>query len=242
MPSFRSNRSERHTSASLSPSSSRVGSTIDAAWSGYAIPGLRSSKRFVHGAPMFSGDPLLFELRVGLAGVRSRCTTYAYNGDGLRMTKGTTQYSWDTQSKLPLMLVEGNDAYLHGPDGWPLAKITGTTITYLAHDEQGSTRLITDDAGTSSAPPTTIRGESSSQPPEPPSLLATKHNYATPKPGSSTSERATTTRTPKHSSQATLSTAAAATPTTTSAPTPSTAGISTAPSAGRASVGVRVMH
>jgi RHS repeat-associated protein len=78
--------------------------------------------------------------------------SYTYNGDGTRTSKtvsGTaTAFVYDPNGALPLLLADGTDYYLYGPDGQPLEKITGTTPTYLHHDQQGSTRLLTDTTGT----------------------------------------------------------------------------------------------
>ena len=41
----------------------------------------------------------------------------------------------------------GSDDYIYGPGGQPIEKISGTTITYLHQDQQGSTRLLTDATG-----------------------------------------------------------------------------------------------
>jgi len=80
--------------------------------------------------------------------------SYAYNGDGLRVSQaisGTTTYmAWDTAEELPLLLSDGTNSYIYGPGGLPVEQInisTGTT-TYLHHDQQGSTRLLTGSAGT----------------------------------------------------------------------------------------------
>jgi RHS repeat-associated protein len=77
--------------------------------------------------------------------------SYAYDGDGLRMSKtvnGTkTAFAWDETGSLPLMLIDGSDSYIYGPYGLPLEKITGTTPAYILHDQQGSTRLLTNARG-----------------------------------------------------------------------------------------------
>jgi RHS repeat-associated protein len=78
--------------------------------------------------------------------------TYAYNGDGLRMTKTvgptTTPFVWDGESGLPLMLSDSTNSYVYGPVGLPLEQITGTTPLWLHHDQLGSTRLLTNTTGT----------------------------------------------------------------------------------------------
>jgi RHS repeat-associated protein len=81
--------------------------------------------------------------------------TYAYNGDGLRMSKtvsGTTsQFLWDAGNRLPLLIKDGSTAYVYGPTGLPLEQINGSTPLWMHHDQLGSTRLLTDANGTSQA-------------------------------------------------------------------------------------------
>jgi RHS repeat-associated protein len=79
--------------------------------------------------------------------------SYAYNGDGLRVSQtisGTTTYmAWDTAEELPLLLSDGTNSYIYGPGGLPIEQISsGGTTTYLHHDQQGSTRLLTGSTGT----------------------------------------------------------------------------------------------
>ena len=78
--------------------------------------------------------------------------TYAYNGDGLRVSQtisGTTSYfAWDTTEGVPLILSDGTDNYVYGPGGLPFEQINGEGhVTYLHHDQQGSTRLLTGEKG-----------------------------------------------------------------------------------------------
>ena len=81
--------------------------------------------------------------------------TYSYNGDGLRMSKSisgtTTQFLWDLASSLPLLLKDGSTAYISGPAGLPLEQVNGSSVSWLHHDQLGSTRLVTDNAGQSQA-------------------------------------------------------------------------------------------
>ena len=81
--------------------------------------------------------------------------TYAYNGDGLRMSKtvsgSTSQFLWDPSGGLPLMIKDGSTSYLYGPGGMPLEQISGSTALWLHHDQLGSTRLVTNSAGTNAA-------------------------------------------------------------------------------------------
>ncbi len=79
--------------------------------------------------------------------------SYAYNGEGLRTSQtisGTTSYlAWDMTEELPLILGDGTNSYIYGPDGLPIEQISsGGTVSYLHHDQQGSTRLLTGSTGT----------------------------------------------------------------------------------------------
>jgi RHS repeat-associated protein len=78
--------------------------------------------------------------------------TYAYDGNGLRSSQKISgvkaQLTWDGVSGgLPLLLYDGTRYYLYGPDGTPFEQITGETVAYLHHDQQGSTRLLTNSSG-----------------------------------------------------------------------------------------------
>lgn len=77
--------------------------------------------------------------------------SYAYNGDGLRMSKtvnGTTSaFTWDQSGSMPLVLAAGSSYYVYGPTGKPIEQISGNTATYLLQDQQGSTRLLTNSTG-----------------------------------------------------------------------------------------------
>lgn len=79
--------------------------------------------------------------------------TYAYDGNGLRASQtisGTTNYlAWDVSQALPMLLIDGTNSYIYGPGGIPIEQISsGGTVSYLHHDQQGSTRLLTGSAGT----------------------------------------------------------------------------------------------
>jgi RHS repeat-associated protein len=77
--------------------------------------------------------------------------TYAYNGDGLRVSKTlsgtTTQQTWDIAEGLPLLLQDGTTSYVTGLGGLPLEQIAGNTTSYYHQDRIGSTRAITDSKG-----------------------------------------------------------------------------------------------
>jgi RHS repeat-associated protein len=79
--------------------------------------------------------------------------TYAYNGEGLRdsqtISGTTTNLAWNMTESLPLILSDGTNSYIYGPGGLPVEQVSsGGTITYIHHDQQGSTRLLTGSAGT----------------------------------------------------------------------------------------------
>ncbi|MBA3808277.1 MAG: RHS repeat protein, partial [Solirubrobacterales bacterium] len=78
---------------------------------------------------------------------------YAYDGNSLRASQtisGTTTYlAWDMTEALPLILSDGTNSYIYGPGGLPVEQInSGGTVSYLHHDQQGSTRLLTGSTGT----------------------------------------------------------------------------------------------
>jgi RHS repeat-associated protein len=79
--------------------------------------------------------------------------TYAYNGEDLRTSQtisGTTSYlAWDMAEELPLILSDGTNSYIYGPGNLPVEQISsGGTVSYMHHDQQGSTRLLTGSTGT----------------------------------------------------------------------------------------------
>lgn len=77
--------------------------------------------------------------------------SYGYDGDGLRASQtvsGSTTYtSWGLAGALPLLLSDGTSAFIYGPSGLPIEQISGEAVQYLHHDQQGSTRMITNAAG-----------------------------------------------------------------------------------------------
>jgi RHS repeat-associated protein len=79
--------------------------------------------------------------------------TFSYDGNGLRAAQTingtTTHMAWDQASeKLPLLLSDGVNSYLYGPEGVPFEQInTKEEASYLHHDQQNSTRLISNTAG-----------------------------------------------------------------------------------------------
>ena len=103
-----------------------------------------------------SGGPttLAYDQANRLVGYGSTAT-YAYNGDGLRMSKtisgSTTQFLWDLSRSIPVLLKDGPVQYVYGPGGSPLEQISGSTVLWLHHDQLGSTRLVTDTSGSNKA-------------------------------------------------------------------------------------------
>jgi RHS repeat-associated protein len=79
--------------------------------------------------------------------------TYAYNGEALRASQtisGATSYPvWDVTEGLPLLLNGGTNNFVYGPGGLPVEQISSAgTVTYMHHDQAGSTRLLTGSTGT----------------------------------------------------------------------------------------------
>jgi RHS repeat-associated protein len=64
-----------------------------------------------------------------------------------------TEYlSWDVSAALPLLLSDGQNSYIYGPNGLPVEQISsGEAPTYLHHDQLGSTRLLTNSSGETTA-------------------------------------------------------------------------------------------
>jgi RHS repeat-associated protein len=77
--------------------------------------------------------------------------SYSYDGDGLRVEKNVaglpTRFVWNQVEATPELLQEGDTAYVYGPEGEAIEQITAGIPTYLHQDQQGSTRLLTDAAG-----------------------------------------------------------------------------------------------
>jgi RHS repeat-associated protein len=81
--------------------------------------------------------------------------SYTYDGDGLRASKTVSgvasQYAWDLSGE-PLVLRDGSLSYVYGPNNRPLEQISASgTVLYFHVDQLGSTRLLTDASGATSA-------------------------------------------------------------------------------------------
>jgi RHS repeat-associated protein len=80
--------------------------------------------------------------------------SYAYNGEALRTSEtigaSTSYIAWDVAEGLPLILSNGAYSFVYGPGGLPVEQINNSSgaVTYLHHDQAGSTRLLTGATGT----------------------------------------------------------------------------------------------
>jgi RHS repeat-associated protein len=77
--------------------------------------------------------------------------TYAYNGDGIRMSKTVDgvqrRFVW-TGVGLPALLKDGTDFYVYGPNGTPIERIASDGSVVQVHaDHLGSVRALTDATG-----------------------------------------------------------------------------------------------
>ncbi len=68
--------------------------------------------------------------------------TYAYNGDGLLVSRNSTRYVWDLASSLPQMLSDGGTLYVPG-----MGQYASATWTYPLPDALGSVRQLADARG-----------------------------------------------------------------------------------------------
>jgi RHS repeat-associated protein len=88
-----------------------------------------------------------------LAGLHApTSSTYTYDGDGLRAASttagGTQQYTWDEAGDLPVVIADGANSYIYGPNDLPIEQISTTGIVlYYHHDQLGATRLLTNSTG-----------------------------------------------------------------------------------------------
>jgi RHS repeat-associated protein len=78
--------------------------------------------------------------------------SYTYDGNNLRQLQdigGTvSNLTWDTAETLPLILSDETNSYIYGPENLPIEQAPKTgEPQYLHHDQQGSTRLITNTKG-----------------------------------------------------------------------------------------------
>jgi len=100
-----------------------------------------------------SGSPtvaLSYDEEGRLIGVGTEIS-YAYNGDGVRVSQTVhgegTHFVWGGSQEAPELLQGGSTSYIYGPGGLPIEQISGETATFPHQDQQGSTRLLTDASG-----------------------------------------------------------------------------------------------
>jgi uncharacterized protein RhaS with RHS repeats len=86
-------------------------------------------------------------------------STYAYNGDGVRVSKqvsgqtnATTRYVWDLASSLPVLLEDGTRRYVWGAKGAGLGlaynvSVSSGAVEVYHQDHLGSVRELTDSQG-----------------------------------------------------------------------------------------------
>lgn len=81
----------------------------------------------------------------------STTASYAYNGDGLRVSKTISglsrSFTWDASGALPLLLSDGAASYIYGVGNAPLAQVTSSGTLYFHQDQLGSTRALTNGSG-----------------------------------------------------------------------------------------------
>jgi RHS repeat-associated protein len=78
--------------------------------------------------------------------------SYGYDGDGLRTSEtsgaATKHLAWDESAGLPLILGDDSYSFVYGPADTPIEQIDSEGhVTYLHHDQQGATRLLTGEDG-----------------------------------------------------------------------------------------------
>jgi RHS repeat-associated protein len=82
--------------------------------------------------------------------------SFAYDGAGMMASRtnglNTMNLVWDLGESPEALLSDGEDSYLYGPGGMTFEQISsGEEPTYLHHDQLGSTRLLTNAEGKTTA-------------------------------------------------------------------------------------------
>lgn len=96
-----------------------------------------------------------YDARGNLSSVTTGGTTVSYqsDGDGLRQSRtvgaATSQFLWDPNHAIPVLLDDGTDLYVYATSTTPIAQIDDGTgaIEYLHSDNVGSVRTITSATG-----------------------------------------------------------------------------------------------
>lgn len=97
-----------------------------------------------------------YDARGNLTSVTTAGTTVSYqsDGDGLRQSRtvgsATSQFLWDPNHAIPLLLDDGTNSYIYATSTTPIAQVDDAagTIEYLHADNVGSVRTITSASGT----------------------------------------------------------------------------------------------
>ncbi len=110
---------------------------------GYDASGNQTSR----GTDTFAYD---HENRLTQSVIGGATSSSVYNGDGLRMSHTVsgqpTNYTWDINSGMPLVLQDGTNTYVYGLDLISATDGTGAQ-TYFTYDGLGSTTDLTDGTG-----------------------------------------------------------------------------------------------
>ncbi|MGH9223752.1 MAG: RHS repeat-associated core domain-containing protein, partial [Acidimicrobiales bacterium] len=97
-----------------------------------------------NGSPANQASPVAVP---GYSRGTTRLATYAYRGDGLRLSKTVAgqskAFAWDESGGVPLVLSDGDWRFVYGPGGRPISQVDAAgNVTYLHQDQLGSTRQL----------------------------------------------------------------------------------------------------
>ncbi len=111
---------------------------------GYDANGNQTSR----GTDTFAYD---HENRLAQSVIGGATSSSVYNGDGLRMSHTvsgqTTNYTWDVNASLPVVLQDGTNTYVYGLDLISATDASGAQ-TYFTYDGLGSATEVTDGSAT----------------------------------------------------------------------------------------------
>jgi hypothetical protein len=100
---------------------------------GYDSRGNRTTVTPATGSVTTVGFNLADELKSWSQGTTT--AAYAYNGDGLRMSKTvsgtTTHFTWDVSAQIPLLISDGATEYVYGPGNQPVEQVAGAPAISL---------------------------------------------------------------------------------------------------------------
>jgi RHS repeat-associated protein len=99
----------------------------------YDTRGNRTTMTPASGSVTNLGFNLADELKSWTQGTAT--ATYAYDGDGLRMSKtvagATTHFTWDLSGQIPLLISDGGTQYMYGPGNQLVEQVAGTPAITL---------------------------------------------------------------------------------------------------------------